>query len=137
MRDKVLTPLVEGQAEAPPVEAVEGELATMNATTEVNTQLLQLIQDPQQQVSSLATTNNRTNQGNNNGPPNPPNPRNPSNSPNLRNRCCRNTIKYCWSHGAFSHTSLDFNNKKTGHKDAAIFLNKMEGSEYCLRTVAE
>ena len=86
MKDEVLSgvhALVEGQAEAPPVEAVEGELATMNATTEVNTQLLQLIQDPQQQVSSLATTNNRTNQGNNNGPPNPPNPRNPSNSPNL------------------------------------------------------
>ena len=47
MRDEVLTRfyvLVEGQAEAPKVEAAQEEPEIMNATTEVNYQLLELIQ---------------------------------------------------------------------------------------------
>ena len=47
MRDEVLAgvhALVEGQAEAPPVEAVQEYPEKMNATTEVNYQLLKLIQ---------------------------------------------------------------------------------------------
>ena len=74
MRDEFLTgvhALVEGQAEYPPVEAVAEDPTTMNATTEVNYQLLRLFQYLQQQVATLATTNNRTKS------PNTPNPHNP------------------------------------------------------------
>ena len=40
----------------------------------------------------------------------------------------RNTSKYCWSHGACAHSSADCNHKKRGHKNDAIFSNKMSGS---------
>ena len=69
--------LLEDQSEFPPAESVEEEPATMNTTTEVNTQILQLIQDLQQQVDILATTNNRTNQCTTNGLKNTPNPHKP------------------------------------------------------------
>ena len=39
--------LVEGQAEAPPVKAVQEEPETINVTTELNAHLLKLIQDLQ------------------------------------------------------------------------------------------
>ena len=134
MRDEVLTgvhALVEGQAEAPKVKAVEEEPETINATTEVNYQLLKLIQYLHQQVAILVTSNNRTNT------PNPTNTHNPSNASNTWNCRRRNTRKYCWPHGACSHTSIDFNMKNTGHKDAATFCDKMEGNENYCRTTAE
>ena len=77
------------QSEAPPVKSVEEDPETMNATTEVNSHLLYLVQDNQQQFSTLATTNNRTN------PPNPPKPYNPSNYLYTHNRRRCNTSKYC------------------------------------------
>jgi hypothetical protein len=42
----------------------------------------------------------------------------------------RNKSKYCWSHGACSHTSSTCNNKIDGHKDEATFDNKLGGSIY-------
>ena len=48
MRDKVLTrvhSLVEVQAEAPPVKAAKEQPSTMNATTDVNSHPLKLVQD--------------------------------------------------------------------------------------------
>ena len=42
----------------------------------------------------------------------------------------RNTSKYCWSHGACSHSSKDCNSKRDGHQDNATFENKMGGSTY-------
>ena len=77
MRDEVLTGVhsqPESQSEAPPVEEVKEEPGTMNATTEENTQILKLIQDLQQKVATLATTNNRTNKGTTDGTPNPQKP---------------------------------------------------------------
>ena len=98
----------------------------MNATTEVNSLLLKLIQYLQQQVATLVTTNNRTN------PPNSPNPRNPSNPSNPQNQRRCNTRKYYLSRRAFSHTSMYCNMKTTGHKYAELFCDKMEGGEnYC------
>ena len=103
----------------------------MNATTEVNAQVLKLTKDLHQQVDTMANTNNRTN------PLNPPNSRNPSNASNNRNHHRHNTRKYCWLHGSFSHTSKDWNTKKTGQKDSEMFCDKMEGSENYCRTTAE
>ena len=88
MREEVLTrvhALVEGQAEAPPVESSKQQPATMNANTEVNAHPLKLIQDLHQQVSTLATNNNRTN------PHNSTNIRIPSNDLNPQNLRRRNT----------------------------------------------
>ena len=131
MRDKVLTPLVEGQAEAPPVESAKEHPETMNATTEVNAQPLKLIKYLHQQVATLATNSNRTN------PPNPTNTRQPSNVLNPWNLRLRNTRKYFWSHESCSHTSMDCNMKNTGHKYAANFCGKIEGSENYCRTTSE
>ena len=39
-----------------------------------------------------------------------------------------NTSKYCWSHQACGHSSENYRSKKNGHKDTAIFANKIEGS---------
>ena len=71
----------------------------MNATMEVNTHLLQFIEDLQKQVFTLSTTNISINQGTNDGPPNPKFFRNPSNSSNTQDfhRC--NTRKDCWLRG--------------------------------------
>jgi hypothetical protein len=49
---------------------------------------------------------------------------------NTGNRPRRNTSKYCWSHGACSHSSAECNNKRPGHTDAATFEEKMGGSTY-------
>ena len=103
----------------------------MNSTKEVNAQPLKLIQDLHQQVATLATNNNRAN------PPNCTNTRNPSNALNPRNFRRRNTRKYFWSHGACSHTIMDCNMKNTGHKYAATFSDRMEGSENYSCTTAE
>ena len=66
----------------------------MNATTEVNAQLLKLIQNIQQQVGTLAMTKNKTN------PPNPTNTCNPSNYSNPCNLRRCNSSKYCFLHGS-------------------------------------
>ena len=92
----------------------------MNVTTEVNDNLLKLIQDLHQQVTTLVTNNINTNF------PNPTNTHNLSNNLNTWNPLHLNTIKYCWSQGAWSHTSMDYNMKKIGHKYAATLCDKME-----------
>ena len=46
----------------------------------------------------------------------------------------KNTRKYCWSHGAYSHTGKDckVQFRKEGHKEYATFISKMGGlAEYC------
>ena len=90
MRDEVLTifhALVEGQSEAPPVEEIEEYPEKINETTEVNTNLLHLIQGLHQQFYTVDTTKNSTNQGKTDGTPNTPNPCNSLNYSNPRN--CR------------------------------------------------
>ena len=80
MRDEFLTrfhALVEVQAEPPPLKAVQEEPSTMNPATELNVQLLNLIQDLWQQVTTLVTNNNRT------IPLIPKNTCKPPNAPNL------------------------------------------------------
>ena len=49
---------------------------------------------------------------------------------NRRQITRRNVSKYCWSHGACSHTSATCNNKKDGHKNDATFEDKKGGSTY-------
>jgi len=41
-------------------------------------------------------------------------------------RSRHNTMFYCWSHGAGSHSSAECNNRKPSHKHAATFQNKMD-----------
>ena len=103
----------------------------MNSTKEVNYQLLKLIQYLQQQVATLETNNNITN------PPIPTNTRKPPNALNPQNHCSCNTSKYCWSHGACSHTRIYHNMKKTGHKYSETCFENMEGSENYFHTTAE
>ena len=46
-----------------------------------------------------------------------------------------NLSKYCHSHGACSHSSMDCRTKGTNHKNTATFANKMGGSmRYCQQT---
>ena len=45
-----------------------------------------------------------------------------------RKRKRTDTSKYCWSCGAWNHTSSTCRFKKTGHQDNATFKNKMNGS---------
>ena len=103
----------------------------MNSTTELNYYILDLIQYLHQQVATLDMKNNRTN------PPIPTNIRKPPNAPNPRNCRRRNTRKYFWSHGSFSHTSMDCNMKNYGHKHAANFCDNMEGSDNYCRPISE
>ena len=43
-----------------------------------------------------------------------------------------NVSKYCWTHGACAHISLECHNKKVGYVDHATFDNKCRGSTfYC------
>lgn len=59
-----------------------------------------------------------------------------TNNPTKRNR--RNFSKYCWTHGACSHSSAQCRMKKEGHKDEATKENKMGGSErFCNARSAE
>ena len=56
-----------------------------------------------------------------------------------KRRCCRTNIsKYCWSCGAWHHTSKNCKFKKPGHKDDTTFTNKMGGSTlYCIESNEE
>ena len=129
--DEVLTrvhSIVEGQSEASPVEAVKEE-SENECNYGIKCSVPQVNSRPTETFSTFATTSNRTN------PPNPTNPNNPSNASNPHNHRHRKTRKYFWSHGSCSHTSMYCNMKNTGHKYAATFFDKMEGSEnYCRNT---
>ena len=39
-----------------------------------------------------------------------------------------NVSKYCWSHGACSHTGKECTKRNNGHKEEATFKNKLGGS---------
>ena len=93
---------------------VAPSVPSVNATTSVTTEdLVRLIADLQQKVASLHPPTSTP--GQRGGPP-------------IRRR--RNTSKYCWTHGACSHSSAECNNKREGHQDSATFANKQGGSTY-------
>lgn len=41
----------------------------------------------------------------------------------------RNITKYCWNNVAVGHTGQEFPNRAPGHKEAATFQDKMDGSK--------
>ena len=100
---------------APNHSQVPTPLPSVNATTNgvTTNDLVRLIADLQQQVAHLKPPTSTPGQGG---------------GPQLRR--CRNTSKYCWTHGACSHSSAECNNKREGHQDSATFANKQGGSTY-------
>ena len=100
---------------APNHSQVPTPLPSVNATTNgvTTNDLVRLIADLQQQVAHLKPPTSTPGQGG---------------GPQLRRR--RNTSKYCWTHGACSHSSAECNNKREGHQDSATFANKQGGSTY-------
>ena len=116
------------------------EQQAMNATTGINSAILQLLQQMQEQIKQgSANSNNRTDTavltilqqmqeqmkaggtGTSTGKPT-----------GRRTRQRKNTSKYCWSHGACSHESKDCTSPRKGHKWDATFENKMDGcKDFC------
>ena len=97
----------------------------VNATTSnaIQLEMLQLLRTMQQDIKQCQTT-----------PPTNPEPqkRRPGKTPDNATFPRKVTDKYCWTHGACSHTSPECNRKAPGHQDAATFTNKLGGSNaYC------
>jgi len=107
----------------------------MNATAQQGQQeIIAAIQQLQQQFLNMNNTiNNRTNGRNNGSSSSAGNGGNGNTGNGTTQRFTRNNIsKYCWSHGACSHTSAQCNSKRDGHKNNATFENKQGGSTaYC------
>ena len=79
-----------------------------------NKNLYDIIDNMQNQLKSL--TRNRT-----------------SRTPNVRPQTSfrrTNASKYCWTHGACGHNSMECCNKKVGHVNHATFDNKFGGSTF-------
>ena len=90
----------------------------VNATISdsVTLQILKLLKDIQ---GDMKENKNNTSDGENQRPP------------RKRKRKRTDMSKYCWSCGAWNHTSAKCRFKKPGHKDDATFSNKMNGSTFC------
>ena len=53
-------------------------------------------------------------------------------TPNNATRPRKDTSKYCWTHGASNHASLECERRAPGHRDKATLTNRMGGSSaYC------
>ena len=91
---------------------------TANSVTSdpIQLQMLQILQ----KIESKLDSNNKT-----------PVRRNPPEGRRSRPFTRKNTSKYCWSHGACSHTGRECNAPKPGHQSDATFENKMGGSTLC------
>jgi hypothetical protein len=121
-----------------PIQSNSTETDTMNATTNtVNTEMLRLIQQMQEQMTKLSTNyhNNgyqgRGYGGRGNGGRGRGN-RNGGRGNGNDHRYRRNVSKYCWTHGACAHTSANCASKAEGHCNEATFANKMGGNtRYC------
>ena len=94
-----------------------------NATSNnFNQEFLSTLQALQLQIQNLNSSNGGGNRNRNGG----------GNNGRSTSRRRRNVSKYCWTNGACSHTSSECNNKAPGHKNEAIFENKLGGStNYC------
>ena len=105
-------PTATGQENVPSVQAPVAN-ATISTSDAMQLQMLELIKNLQEEVKTLktGTTSN-------------------SYAANKSQRKRTNTTKYCWSHGACTHSSKECNKKKTGHQDEATFNNKLGGSTY-------
>ena len=94
-------------------------------------EMLRLLQQMQQTRMQQMAGNNQKSQNNNNN----------NNSSNRTQRTKkaektpdnatffrRITNKYCWTHGAWNHTSEKCQHKAPGHQDTAPFADRMGGS---------
>lgn len=90
----------------------------VNATISDNItlQILKLLKDIQGEIKE---SKNNTSNGENQKPK------------GKRKRKRTDKSKYCWSCGAWNHTSAQCRFKKPGHKDNATFSDKMNGSTFC------
>jgi translation initiation factor 2B subunit (eIF-2B alpha/beta/delta family) len=105
-------PPAQDKENVPPPQPVANAAVSTDA---VQLQMLELIKNLQDEVKSMKKSNRNSNN-------------NYSASGQQRKRT--NVSKYCWSHGACTHSSKECNRKKTGHQDDATFKNKMGGSTY-------
>ena len=78
----------------------------------------------------LANTNNRNNNNNNNRTYRGGRGGQFGRGRGRGNRQPRDTSKYCWTHGACSHTGQYCRHPAVGHIPYATFQNKMGGSNY-------
>ena len=95
----------------------------------VQMEMLRLLQQMQQTMQQLAgnqrmNNNNNTNTNNKAQKTRKLAEKTPDNATFFR----RITNKYCWTHGAWNHTSEKCQHKAPGHQDAATFANRMGGS---------
>jgi hypothetical protein len=105
-------PPAQGQENIPPVPTPVAN-ATMSNGDTVQLQMLEIIKSLQNDVKALKAK-----------------PTNNSTTSNKTMRKRTNISKYCWSHGACTHSSTECNRKKPGHQDNATFSNKLGGSTY-------
>ena len=105
-------------------EAITDMANAMSQQSQTIPQLIAQIQQMQSTMTALQQqmNNSNTNQNTNN--------RNNQSSDNTSNRKRRNISKYCWSHGACSHTSFECTKRRDGHKEDATSENKKGGSTY-------
>ena len=115
--------VVEGvqQALAPTAEdeeEVEDIMHHANAVTDASTQqtllMQQMLQMMQQMQTQFAATKNQDNSS-----------QRQSNTSSKRTRTTTN--RYCWTHGACAHSSVNCRSKKPGHQDDATFQDMKGG----------
>ena len=105
-------------------EAITDMANAMSQQSQTIPQLIAQIQQMQSTMTALQQQMNNTNTNQNT------NDRNNQSSDNTSNRRRRNISKYCWSHGACSHTSFECTKRRDGHKEDATSENKKGGSTY-------
>ena len=88
--------------------------------------MLRLLKEILADMKSTKNQKKQNNQSNND--------RDNDKNPCPTSRCCYDTSKYCWMHGACSYPGKEYRKKKDGHKDKATFQNMMGGiTFYCRR----
>ena len=92
----------------------------VNATTTdmVQMEILKLLKQMQQDMKCVPATTNSTER-----------PKRNRKTPDDSTYPRRKTDRYCWTHGACAHPSLDCQAKAPGHKDEATFHDKKGGSK--------
>ena len=102
------------------VQHMANNMAQCQLLPQIMTQMSQLIQQMNAMQHQINNADNNTII------------RQSSSSVPRQHRLRTNTSKYCWSHGAYAHTSQQCRSKKSGHRDDATFTNKLGGSTvYC------
>ena len=90
----------------------------------IQLEMLKLLQQMQQMMYSQPPPQGNNNSGNTNRGRR----RQPRKTPDDATFHRAKTDKYCWTHGACSHQSVQCNSKAPGHQDAATLENRMGGS---------